>query len=62
MISRSDERTLAQLRNLLERMSEDELCRFVEGTMNALIVADVILQRRFPDRHKAWVKELEGSE
>lgn len=44
-----DRETMQQLVDMLHAMKADELERFYRGTFNALTVATVVLQDRFPD-------------
>jgi hypothetical protein len=45
---------LGRLKTFLETMSEDELRNFLDGTMNAAIVAQDVFARNYPDRYAAW--------
>lgn len=47
--SPSSERALHDLQMLAMGMSADELQRFCEGTMNALVVMEDQFRKRFPD-------------
>lgn len=57
-----DRKGYDELKKLCERMTEQELDRFVRGTMNALIIAEHVFKQRFPEQWKKWDDEIEKGE
>jgi len=49
-----DGKTLRQLQTVAFAMSLDELQRYCEGTMNALIVVQDAFRKRFPEAYEQW--------
>ncbi len=58
----TDRRALEQLWDLLETMSCEELERFCEGTMNAIIVAQQVFRDRFPEAWQRYNDKIEAGE
>jgi len=53
-----DDVVLYELQALLMQMSQAELRRFVEGMMNATLVAQDQWRKRFPNEWAAWDREF----
>jgi hypothetical protein len=51
---RGDEQTLYDLQTLAIGMTVEELQRFCEGSMNALVVVQDQFRKRFPTEYAAW--------
>jgi hypothetical protein len=45
---------LKKIKELLEVLPVEELQKFCDGSMNVLVIADVVFQRRFPKEWAAW--------
>lgn len=53
-----DQQALYKLQTLAMVMSLEELQRFCEGTMNALVVVQDQYRKRFPREWAAWDKQF----
>jgi hypothetical protein len=54
-----DATALRQLQELAFRMSVEELRRFCEGSMNALVVVQDAFRKRFPDAYAKWNEQFD---
>ena len=46
----------ARLRSMLEEMSADDLQDFLDGTLNAAVVASDVFRTKHPRRYDCWDK------
>lgn len=60
-IQPTDENALGKLQDLAAKMSPEELIKFCNGMMNALIVVQDQFKKRFPVEYAAWEKEIEDA-
>lgn len=58
----TDKATLLELAKLLKAMNADELERFCEGTMNAVVLAQQVFRDRFPNRWQAFNDKIDRGE
>ena len=56
----TDADTLRELHALMKRMSADELERFCEGQMQAIVVAQDVFRKRFPARWQRFNDKIEN--
>lgn len=56
----NDGRILRELQTLAMTMTREELQRFCEGNMNALIVVQDQFRKRFPREYAEWDAQFNG--
>lgn len=55
-----DQQALYDVQTLAIRMTLEELKRFCEGSMNALVVVQDQFRKRFPDEYAEWVAQIDA--
>lgn len=54
-----DPNRIKVIKEILEQASSDDILKFLDGLMNVMVVAEVVLQRKFPNEHAKWVTKYE---
>lgn len=56
-----DQQVLFDLQTMAMNMSLEELQRFCEGSMNALVVVQDQFKKRFPHEWALWANRIDGA-